>query len=280
MAEPKVGEVVETQFGTMTVPETKYPFRQLEAIASMMLAGHGPVAIAEKINKSRPTTNKMIAEARDVFGLAQARKPDFKAGDNKKAQKAARLKAEGKSDQQVYKELGVSRHKGEKLLTMAREAGTVAAVVRPEILEEQAQTHMDAIATIQALGAKLAQVEDFIIGHIDHLQKTVQYDISTIMGDEHKDGWHKRMANITKAVGELRAVQDSTTKLINTQQRILENLYEVKRVEDMLADIRGGTRDALATLYAAGKLTCSVEDAVQEVVQATRMRFAKRKGIV
>ena len=95
MAEPKVGEVVETQFGTMTVPETKYPFRQLEAIPAMMLAGHGPVAIADKIGKSRPTTNKMIVEARDVFALAQAHKPDFKAGDNKKAQKAARLKAEG-----------------------------------------------------------------------------------------------------------------------------------------------------------------------------------------
>lgn len=258
----------------------KYPIEKLEAIRELLNANTGPVAIADALDVSRPTANKMIAEARRHFNMGEVRVPDVLKGEHRKAAKAAKMKAQGKSDAEVRRELKVGRKAGDKLLEMARESGVVAMIVNPEVMDAQVTNMLDTMAEISRANSRLKAIATLAENQLKTLGETTAYDVDRLeVGDVH-GGWHQRMANYRQTLDVLRKVEDSITKGLQVQEKVMASLLEVNRINDMMGDVHGGFREALAELVAAGKLSCSVEEAVTIAAGKIRMRFARRKGAV
>lgn len=259
-----------------------YPDELLEQVRDLLLIPKGPVEVASIIGKSRPTTNKIIAEAKSKYGIGSEKSlPAALTGDHKKVSKAKKMMAQGKPNTEIYKELGVGRREGERILETAKDTTAAAIILNPEVLDAHVKVSLDVMSDIQDTNSKLKLMAKTAASQLTILQKETAYDVDRIgEGDELHGGWHARQANILRAIDVIRKVQESILKGVQVHQKILEHLFDVRRVNEMLQDIHMGVRDGITELHARGLLACETQQAINLISRAIKERFGKRKGLI
>lgn len=256
-----------------------YPLHKLEIIKNLILSGTGPVAIASHLRVSRPTANRMIAETRVHYGLSAGPKVDALAGGLNLARKAKRLLAEGRSDTAIFRELGVGRRRGARILESARTLGAVTSVADPRVMEAQIVHELDVVREIVACLDTMSELAQAAKQHLETLQCTTDHDTEERGGAVRHSGWHRRQANILRALDTMRKVEESRLKTLDTHQRVLQRLLDVNRVSKLLKNLGAGTRAGLTLLCAQGRLTCPIEEAMEVVHRATKEHFAAQIGM-
>jgi DNA-binding CsgD family transcriptional regulator len=286
--------------------DLRYPLDKLESIRDMMRGGIGPVEIASRLGVSRPTANKMIAEAREHFAISASaastrpvvltgkkagakaaprmprdEHPDSRKADHPKAAQAARMLAQGQSKTEIARHFGLGRRQQDQLFDMARDQSALAHVARPEAMASVVSNSMDVLGEINGANARLKLITDALVDKLEELQAETAYDVAKFgEGGEDFAGWHQRQANIIKCLDTIRKVEDSVLKTAAANHKILESLYDVKVVSDMLADVTSGIRAGLTQLKGMGRLTSDVQEAVSVIAAAIQRHFQIRKGVV
>lgn len=272
-------------------PLTEEKARELEAVAAMLAEDLGPVEIAKRLNRSRPYTNKLIERAR-AEGQAPAaptkqgpdRRPvPLTPGELSKARKAKKLLARGATQKEVKEELGLSKRAGAHIIEAARTVGATAMIMDPDALEAHLKSELDVMEEIAQGINHLQAIEQQARNHLEDLKKTTQFDVirdPDTGAVTQNSGHHQRMANIERTLDLARKLQESRVKAVQAHQKILEHLYDVKRVHDTVKDISNGTKLAMTQLAGSGVLSIPAEQAIALIARCTREVYQRRTGIV
>lgn len=276
-----------------------HPPRRIEFgdVIALIDAGHGPVKLADLLKVSRKTERKIRSLALDwacrppLEKLQVARTRDGKAvttGEHKKVQAAQRMLSEGATEQEVMDALNVGYKRGKRIITMAGQSGIVAMAVDPRLMDEQIQACLDAMAEIVETARRLESLGQFLEDKVNELQQDTAHDVDYIPlpGDDEDSReivsvkpFHEKNRNIINAVAEMRKLEDTRLKAVTIQERVLEKLFDVRRVNDMFGDIHQGVREAVIAWIVSGKLRTTKEEALKEITDAVRHRFMVRKGL-